>query len=275
MKSVREPASSRPKSCASLKKPHKSCPFAVPCWSSEEENRPWSEISFSPRNIPVRTLYFGLATWIQQSHPASPRQSSVLAANLMLTHKLISSLPLSAAVHRFGAMTVNTNGLVYGFNWQCSTKDIGHAVSWSQHAWTPYRFLTSKVWVHPGREVARAGRGGVVLELSILRADVVLSFSSVTFVLFCFDSFSSFLLSLKPWLFVQTFFVLRYACAPTDTRSYLTTSVCVLFSFLFFPFFLFLWRCRFFRVFLYHYRFLFVWRVRRTFPPSGWCFSTL
>ena len=35
------------------------------------------------------------------------------------------------------------------------------------------------------------------------------------------------------------------------------------------------WRCCFFRVFLYHFRFLFVWRVRRTFSPSGWCFSTL
>ena len=31
MKPAREPASSRPKSCASLKKPHKSCPFAAPC----------------------------------------------------------------------------------------------------------------------------------------------------------------------------------------------------------------------------------------------------
>ena len=27
--------------------------------------------------------------------------------------------------------------------------------------------------------------------------------------------------------------------------------------------------------FLYHFRFLFVWRVRRTFFPSEWCFSTL
>ena len=45
-----------------------------------------------------------------------------------------------------------------------------------------------------------------------------------------------FLLSLKPRLFVQLFFVLRYACAPTDTRTNLTT-VCVLFSFCFLPFF--------------------------------------
>ena len=36
------------------------------------------------------------------------------------------------------------------------------------------------------------------------------------------------MLSLKPRPFVQSFFVLRYACAPTATRSYLTT-VCLLF----------------------------------------------
>ena len=52
------------------------------------------------------------------------------------------------------------------------------------------------------------------------------------------------------------------------------TTVCVFFRFCFLIF-LFLWRCRFFRVFLYHYRFLFVWRLRRTFFPSGLCFSTL
>ena len=91
--------------------------------------------------------------------------------------------------------------------------------------------------------------------------------------LFCFVSFSFFLLSLKPRPFVQSFFVLRYACAPTATRSYHCLRP---FSFLFLPFFFsLLWRRRFFRIFLYHYRFMFVWRVRRTFFPSGWCFSTL
>ena len=74
-----------------------------------------------------------------------------------------------------------------------------------------------------------AGTGSVVLKVlpvtggafaqvartCILRADVVLSFSGVTFVLF-----SSSLFSLKPQPFVQSFFVLRYACAPTVTRSF-------------------------------------------------------
>ena len=49
----------------------------------------------------------------------------------------------------------------------------------------------------------------------------MLSLSGVTFVLFVlFVSFSYFLLLLKTQSFVQSFFVLRYACAQTVTRSY-------------------------------------------------------
>ena len=55
-------------------------------------------------------------------------------------------------------------------------------------------------------------------------------FSDVTFVLVCFVFV--FLLSLKPRPFVQSFSVLRYACASTATRSYLRT-ICVLFLFFF------------------------------------------
>ena len=61
--------------------------------------------------------------------------------------------------------------------------------------------------------------------------------------------------------------VLRYdhTGAPIATRV----------SFFLFPLW-FIWRCRFFRdFFFYHCRFLFVWRIRRTFFPSEWCFSTL
>ena len=56
MNPAREPASSRPKPCASLKKPHESCPFAAPCRPSQEENKPWSEISFFLRNLPVHAF---------------------------------------------------------------------------------------------------------------------------------------------------------------------------------------------------------------------------
>ena len=55
MKPTREPASRRPKPCASLKKSHKSCPFAAPCGPRRKKNdHAWSNISFSLRNLPVQ-----------------------------------------------------------------------------------------------------------------------------------------------------------------------------------------------------------------------------
>ena len=86
------------------------------------------------------------------------------------------------------------------------------------------------------------------------------SFSGVTFVLF--------LLRFRFYAFVEAAalrsIVLRYAGAPIATRV----------SF-FFPF-VYLEMSRFPSLFCtIHCRFLFVWRVRRTFFPSGWCFSTL
>ena len=38
MKPAREPASGRPKPCASLKKPHISCPFTAPCGPRRKKN---------------------------------------------------------------------------------------------------------------------------------------------------------------------------------------------------------------------------------------------
>ena len=38
VKPAREPASSRPKPCTSLKKPHESCPFAAPCGPRRKKN---------------------------------------------------------------------------------------------------------------------------------------------------------------------------------------------------------------------------------------------
>ena len=58
----------------------------------------------------------------------------------------------------FGAMTVGTNGLTCGFDWQCTADAMGYVVSWSQHTWALYRLLTSTVWVHPGREAAGSGQ---------------------------------------------------------------------------------------------------------------------
>ena len=87
-------------------------------------------------------------------------------------------------------------------------------------------------------------------------ADVMTSFSGVTFVLFCFVFVS--MLSLK----ALRSFVLRYAGAP------IAIHVCF-FSFCSFG------DVAFSEYFLYHRRFLFEWKVRRTFFPSAWCFSTL
>ena len=89
----------------------------------------------------------------------------------------------------------------------------------------------------------------------------MLPFFGFTFVLFCFVFVFFMIFSLKPRLLVHTFFVFRYACAPTATRScFLAAGACVLFRCLFFLF-LILWRCRYFPVFLYNYHFVFVCRV--------------
>ena len=126
------------------------------------------------------------------------------------------------------------------------------------------------------RKRARAGSLAIVdwpqvAQTCILRADVVLSFSGDKFVLFCFGL----LLSLKSRPFVQSFFDTHAPRQPHAVRH--LTTVCVLLVFLF------LWRCRFFRVLLYHYRFLFLRRVRRTFfsfqmvffyfVTTGWIFD--
>ena len=53
VKPPREPASSHPKPCASLKMPDEFFPFAAPCWPSQEEKIPWSDINVSLRSLPV------------------------------------------------------------------------------------------------------------------------------------------------------------------------------------------------------------------------------
>ena len=51
----------------------------------------------SPFSVPVLAFDFGLATWVQPSHSASPCSSSVPGANLVLARGLFF-LPLSLAV---------------------------------------------------------------------------------------------------------------------------------------------------------------------------------
>ena len=56
---------------------------------------------FFPQKPSGSRLLFGLAKWVQPFHPASPRPSSLPGANLMVTHRLLSSLPISAAARQF------------------------------------------------------------------------------------------------------------------------------------------------------------------------------
>ena len=99
--------------------------FALPRRLRLRVNNFLLSVTFSitpPSLVPILALYFGLGTWVQPSHPASPRPSSVSEANLVPTHRLLSFLPLSAAVQyaSFGATAVGTNGLTCGFDWQCT-----------------------------------------------------------------------------------------------------------------------------------------------------------
>ena len=111
------------------------CSTSPPAFASQNFPPLCDFFSFPSFPIPVFALYFVLATWVQPSHPASPRPSSVSGANLVLTHRLLSFLPLSAAVlyctvlyASFDVMAVGTNSLTCGFNWQCTVNAIGYAV---------------------------------------------------------------------------------------------------------------------------------------------------
>ena len=69
MKPAREPASSRPKPCASLKKPHESCPFAAPCGRRRKKNYRGQTSAF-PSEPPGSSLRFS-CTGVQPSPDSS------------------------------------------------------------------------------------------------------------------------------------------------------------------------------------------------------------
>ena len=110
--------------------------------------------------FPVLALYFVLATWVQPSHPASPRLSFVSGANLVLTQKFFSFLSLSAAV-----LYCTVGQFWYHGRWyersdlwiQLAVHRRCHWLCRYDHG-TPglliVSSLTSTVWVHPGREAA-------------------------------------------------------------------------------------------------------------------------
>ena len=89
MEPAREPASSRPKPCESLKKPHESCPFAAPCGPRLKKKRPWSDMSFSLRNLPVRAFDSraqGFSPPLVNRRSSCPQPSSNLVRTHLIEH---------------------------------------------------------------------------------------------------------------------------------------------------------------------------------------------
>ena len=74
MKPAREPASSCLKPCASLKKPHESCPFAAPSGPRRKKKNVVRHSFFSLRNLPVRAFFYSRAQGF--SPPLARRRSS-------------------------------------------------------------------------------------------------------------------------------------------------------------------------------------------------------
>ena len=90
MKPAREPATNRPKPCASLKKPQESCPFAAPCGPRRKKNGRGQRSAFpseTSRFKPVILAHRGSALpWLVNDRgayppdrvlPGSPRQCSL------------------------------------------------------------------------------------------------------------------------------------------------------------------------------------------------------
>ena len=98
MKPAREPASSCPKPCASLKNPPKSCTFAASCRHSHEEKRPWSEIRFPLRNYLVRAFDSraqGFSTLPARQRSSSPPSSP----SLVRTHPIDQAVCVYIKLH--------------------------------------------------------------------------------------------------------------------------------------------------------------------------------
>ena len=71
MKPAREPASSRPEPCASLKKPHESCPLAAPCRPRRKKSDRGQRSDF-----PSETSRFALSIFAHRGQP-SPGSSTI------------------------------------------------------------------------------------------------------------------------------------------------------------------------------------------------------
>ena len=91
MKPAREPASSRPKPCAFLKKPHESCPFAAPCGPRRKKNDRGQRSAFpseTSRFKPVILAHRGSALpWLVNDRAALRLRR--IWSNLVRTHPIV------------------------------------------------------------------------------------------------------------------------------------------------------------------------------------------
>ena len=92
----------------------------------------------------------------------TPRRLAHLPSSERIWCLLTGASPPSRFPRRyasFGAMTVGTNGLTYGFNWQCTADAIGYAVMITARLDflpSPHSLPLPRVGVHPGQEAAGA-----------------------------------------------------------------------------------------------------------------------
>ena len=101
MKLAHEPASSRPKPCASLKKPHESCSFAAPCGPRRKKNDRDQTISFSLKSLPVRAL------WLIKYYDGEITTPSTLSLGYPLLGPFSSRLGMRSPAPTFSAAAIH------------------------------------------------------------------------------------------------------------------------------------------------------------------------
>ena len=99
MKPAREPVSSRPKPCASLRKPHESCPFAAPYGPRAKKNYRRQTSAFPSETSPVHAFDSraqGFSPPLARRRSSSPPPSPNLARTHPIEHYYYQALRDSA-----------------------------------------------------------------------------------------------------------------------------------------------------------------------------------
>ena len=149
MKPACEPASSRPKPRASLKKPHESCPFAAPCGPRRKKMTAVS-YQLSLKNLPVHAFDFRAQRF---SPPLARRRSSCPppSPNLVRTHPIehYQALRDSAPCLSRAATLPKGTKLEPGRGAQLGTpSSANHTAAASQPTG---RIAKAASWLHPSR----------------------------------------------------------------------------------------------------------------------------